>query len=387
MTKQLPVNPSDPVALTAALIRCHTVTPAEGGALVLLEQALGAAGFACHRVDRAGTPNLFARLGPKGAARSFGFNGHTDVVPTGPEASWRFGPFSAQEAEGRLWGRGATDMKSGVAAFVAAAVDFASQMAADDAIIIAITGDEEGPAHDGTLALLDWMRANGEAMSVCIVGEPTSRAVLGDMMKIGRRGSMNVSITLNGQQGHAAYPHMARNPVPAMAQLIDRLSRAELDKGSDHFDPSTLAAVTIDTGNPATNVIPAQCKAGVNIRFNDHHSGASLTAWVEEQALDVAQAFGIEAKLDISISGEWFLTPPGSLSALIGEAVKAETGLEAVQSTSGGTSDARFIKDHCPVVEFGLAGLTMHQIDENVLIAEIETLKTIYGKVLRGYFA
>lgn len=381
------MHATDPVKLTADLIRCPSVTPKEGGALVLLEALLSGAGFACTRVDRGGVSNLFARWGDKGHARTFGFNGHTDVVPVGDEAAWTRAPFGADIEDGILYGRGATDMKSGVAAFAAAAVDFVQDTPPDGAIILAITGDEEGDAVDGTTALLDWMDRKGERMSACLVGEPTCPETMGEMIKIGRRGSLSAWFTVKGKQGHSAYPHRAKNPLPAMARLMDRLASHELDRGTDHFDPSTLAVVTIDTGNAATNVIPAHCRAAVNIRFNDTHSGASLTTWMQGEADRVAGEFGVEVEMKVKISGESFLTPPGDLSALVSGAVAVETNVTPVLSTSGGTSDARFVKDHCPVVEFGLVGKTMHQVDENVPVAQIEQLKRIYTRILADYFA
>ncbi|MGR3571303.1 succinyl-diaminopimelate desuccinylase [Brevirhabdus sp.] len=378
--------PTDPVALTADLIRCPSVTPEEGGALTLLQAVLEPAGFACRRVDRNGTANLFARWGEKRHPRSFGFNGHTDVVPVGDRAAWSVDPFGATQKEGLLYGRGATDMKSGVAAFAAAAIDFVRRTPPDGAVILAITGDEEGPARDGTVALLDWMAQNDEAMSACIVGEPTCPDFLGQMIKIGRRGSLTARFTATGRQGHVAYPHLARNPLPAMMRLLDRLAGHALDRGSDHFDASTLAITTVDTGNPATNVIPAECRATVNIRFNDHHSGATLTQWLRKMASD-AEEDGVRIDLRTSLSGESFLTPPGPLSDLVARAVERETGHRPELSTTGGTSDARFIKDHCPVVEFGLVGKSMHQIDEHVEIAQIHQLKSIYAAALADYFA
>ncbi|MDK3017718.1 succinyl-diaminopimelate desuccinylase [Pseudodonghicola flavimaris] len=379
--------PIDAAKLTADLIRCPSVTPEEGGALQLLETLLSGAGFACTRVDRGGVANLFARWGDKGHARTFGFNGHTDVVPVGDAAAWTQPPFCAVEVDGVLYGRGATDMKSGVAAFAAAAVDFVTDTPPEGAVILAITGDEEGDAVDGTVALLDYMDREGEAMSACLVGEPTCPERMGDMIKIGRRGSLSAWFTVTGVQGHSAYPHRARNPLPAMVRLMDRLASHELDRGTDHFDASTLAVVTVDTGNPATNVIPAECRGTVNIRFNDTHSGASLSAWLEEEAARVAEAFGVKIEVKIKISGEAFLTPPGALSDLVAKAVEAETGVIPELSTTGGTSDARFVKSHCPVVEFGLVGKTMHQVDENVPVAQIHQLKAIYSRILRDYFA
>ncbi len=380
------MSSTDPVQLTADLIRCASVTPEEGGALGLLEALLVEAGFDCTRADRGRVCNLFARWGPKGHARTFGFNGHTDVVPVGDEAAWTMPPFGAEVKDGFMYGRGATDMKSGVAAFAAAAVDFVQDTPPDGAVILTITGDEEGEALDGTVALLDYMADSDEAMSVCLVGEPTCPDKMGEMIKIGRRGSMSAWFTVVGQQGHSAYPHRACNPLSAMARLMDRLASFELDQGTEHFDASTLAVVTIDTGNTATNVIPAKCDGAVNIRFNDTHSGASLSEWLKDEAGKVESEFGVEIGVMIKISGESFLTPPGDLSDLVAKAVEAATGVNPVLSTSGGTSDARFVKDHCPVVEFGLVGRTMHQVDERVPVEHIGQLKEIYTRILQDYF-
>ena len=382
----MPTN-TDPVTLTAALVRCPSVTPIEGGALVLLDKLLSDAGFDCTRVDRGGVCNLYARWGRKGANRTFGFNGHTDVVPLGDEAAWTMSPFGAEIKDGFLYGRGSTDMKSGVAAFAAAAIDFVHNTPPDGAVVLAITGDEEGVALDGTVALLDWMDANNEAMSVCLVGEPTCPNVMGEAMKIGRRGSLTAWFTVTGVQGHSAYPHRAKNPLHAGVRLLDRLAAFEMDQGTDHFDPSSLAVVTIDTGNPATNVIPARMTAAVNIRFNDQHSGASVTAWLQAEANKVMAETGVTVDMKIKISGESFITLLGDFSDLIAGAVKAETGRSPELSTSGGTSDARFVKNHCPVVEFGLVGRTMHQVDERVAVDQIGQLKAIYLRILTNYFA
>ena len=381
------MSDTDAAKLTADLIRCPSVTPEDGGALDVLESLLSGAGFTCTRVNRGGINNLFARWGDNGHVRTFGFNGHTDVVPVGDESAWTHAPFGAEERDGILYGRGATDMKSGVAAFAAAAVDFVQNTPPEGSVILAITGDEEGDALDGTTALLDYMDEAGEKMNVCLVGEPTCPENMGDMIKIGRRGSMSAWFTVRGVQGHSAYPHRAKNPLPAIARLMDRLASHELDQGTDHFDPSTLAIVTIDTGNPATNVIPAECKGTVNIRFNDTHSGESLSTWLREESAKVATEFGVEIGVDIKVSGESFLTPPGELSELVSAAVQSETGVTPVLSTTGGTSDARFVKDHCPVVEFGLVGKTMHQVDENVPVEQIHQLKRIYSRILSDYFA
>ncbi|GAA6175855.1 succinyl-diaminopimelate desuccinylase [Sulfitobacter pacificus] len=377
----------DPVALTAQLVRCASVTPANEGALEVLEELLTQAGFDCAWADRGGIRNLFARWGNKGNTRSFGFNGHTDVVPIGDAADWSMPPFGAEIKDGIMYGRGTTDMKSGVAAFAAAAVDFVRDTPPDGSIVIAITGDEEGDAIDGTTALLEHMEKNGERMDVCLVGEPTCPDVMGQMIKIGRRGSMTAWIKVVGTQGHSAYPHRANNPLPAMMRLMDRLASHELDAGTEHFDPSTLAVVTVDTGNAATNVIPATCSGTVNIRFNDTHSGESLTQWLEGEVTKIRSEFGVEVAMNIKVSGESFITPPGALSTLVANAVAAETGVTPELSTTGGTSDARFVKAHCPVVEFGLVGQSMHQVDEHVKVEHIHQLKAIYSRILKDYFA
>ena len=345
------------------------------------------AGFSCAWANRGGIRNLFARWGTAGNARSFGFNGHTDVVPVGDESSWTMPPFGAEIRDGVMYGRGTTDMKSGVAAFAAAAVDFVRDTPPDGSIVIAITGDEEGDAVDGTTALLEYMEQNGERMDVCLVGEPTCPEKMGEMIKIGRRGSMTVKFRVIGRQGHSAYPHRANNPLPAMVRMMDRLASHELDTGTEHFDASTLAVVTVDTGNPATNVIPAECRATVNIRFNDSHSGASLSEWIENEVAAIRERFGVEVETQVKISGESFITPPGALSDLVSGAVAAVTGVMPTLSTTGGTSDARFVKSHCPVVEFGLVGQSMHQVDEHVRIDHIHELKAIYSRILKDYFA
>ncbi len=377
----------DAVKLTADLVRCASVTPEEGGALILLEELLSDAGFQTTRVDRGKVSNLFARWGNGNNGQTFGFNGHTDVVPVGNRADWRHDPFGAEIIDGYMYGRGSTDMKSGVAAFAAAAIDFVKDTPPDGSIVLAITGDEEAEAIDGTVALLDWMADNGERMDHCLVGEPTCPDVMGEMIKIGRRGSLTGYFEARGVQGHSAYPQRAKNPVHAMGQLVATLAGAKLDEGTTHFGPSTLAVTTFDTGNPATNVIPASCHATVNIRFNDSHSGASLAKWLEAQAAEVGAATGVEFSLKVKISGESFFTPPGALSDLVANAVQMQTGIAPALSTSGGTSDARFIKAHCPVVEFGLVGQSMHQVDERVEVAQIKQLKMIYHQILRDYFA
>jgi succinyl-diaminopimelate desuccinylase len=378
--------PTDPVKLTSDLIRCPSVTPKDEGALDVLASLLAPAGFEVTRVDRNGICNLFARWGDAGNGPVLGFNGHTDVVPIGDPEDWSVEPFGGAISDGRIWGRGACDMKSGVAAFAAAAIDFVQASPPDGSIALLITGDEEGDAEDGTVALLDWMAENGERMDHCLVGEPTCPETFGEMLKIGRRGSLRATIKATGKQGHSAYPHKALNPLPAMAELVYELSTLSLDEGSKHFQPSTLAVTTIDTGNPAGNVIPASCTASVNIRFNDLHSGADLGAFLQEKADKVARKTGLVIALDVHISGESFLTKPGPFSNLVRDAVETVSGIRPEFSTSGGTSDARFIQKHCPVIEFGLVGTSMHQVDEFADVQQIHDLKATYTEVLRQYF-
>ncbi len=376
---------TDAVALAAELIRCASVTPEDAGAIALLERVLAQAGFRTVRCDRGGIANLYARRGSAGPV--LGFNGHTDVVPPGDPAAWRHPPFAGQIAQGWLHGRGAADMKSGVAAFVAAAIAATRGAPPAGSIALLITGDEEAQAIDGTRAILDWMDEAGERLDHCIVGEPTSAERLGDAIKIGRRGSLTARLRAYGVQGHAAYPERARNPLPALVRLLDRLAAHRLDDGTAHFGPSTLAITTIDTGNPAANVIPAEARATVNIRFNDRHSGQSLCDWIEVEADRAAKAFGVGIAARFEISGESFVTEPGPFTDLVARAIALETGAAPALSTTGGTSDARFIKAHCPVVEVGLHGPTMHQVDERVETAQIEGLARIYGRIIAEYFA
>ena len=377
----------DPVELTAQLIRCPSVTPKEAGAIKLLEDMLSQHGFHCTRISRGGIENLFARWGSGKTGRSFGFNGHTDVVPVGDLEKWTFDPFGAEIEDGFMYGRGAVDMKSAVAAFAAAAVDFVNETPPEGSVVITVTGDEEGDADHGTVAILDWMSEQGERIDHCLVGEPTCPEYLGEMIKVGRRGSMTAVITATGVQGHSAYPHRAKNPLPALAKLIDRLASHELDKGTEHFDPSTLAVTSIDTGNLANNVIPAKAKAVVNIRFNDTFTSKQLGIWLKQEAERISTETDIEISVETKVSGESFLTPPGELSSLVGLAIKNELGITPEMSTTGGTSDARFVKNVCPVVEFGLVGKTMHSVDERVDISQIHHLKSIYTRILKEYFA
>ncbi|MFV0472739.1 MAG: succinyl-diaminopimelate desuccinylase [Pikeienuella sp.] len=374
----------DPVELSAELIRCASVTPEEGGAIALLEKRLSEIGCAATRCDRNGIANLYAKIGEGGPV--FGFAGHTDVVPPGDPAEWTHPPFAGAVADGRLWGRGAVDMKSGVAAFVAALAGWRAS-GGRGTVALLITGDEEGEAADGTVAILDWMKANGERLDHCLVGEPTCPEMLGDMIKIGRRGSITAHFTATGAQGHVAYPHRAANPLPPLVRLLDRLASNELDKGTEHFDPSTLALTTVDVGNPATNVIPERARATCNIRFNDAHTSRKLAMWMLQEAAAASAGTGVRIETEFRVSGESFITEPGPLSDVISAAVEAETGRRPELSTSGGTSDARFIRALCPVAEFGLVGQTMHKVDERAPVEEIRALSRIYRLVLDGYFS
>ncbi|MDP6603856.1 MAG: succinyl-diaminopimelate desuccinylase [Rhodospirillales bacterium] len=377
----------DAVALAQALIRCPSVTPADAGALDVLADALRGLGFACEqpRFCEPGTDaveNLYARIG--NAPLNFCFAGHTDVVPPGDEAAWTRAPFAGRIADGRLWGRGAADMKGAIAAFVAASGRFLARRrsAFEGSISLLVTGDEEGPAINGTVKVLEWLRMRGETIDACLVGEPTNPRNLGEMMKIGRRGSLNAVLTVLGTQGHAAYPALADNPIPRLIAMLGAIDEAPLDTGTPHFPPSTVALTSVDVGNTATNVIPERARAAFNIRFNDSHTGASLERWLNERFAQIGGRY----VLDVSVSGEAFLTAPGPLSEIVAAAVRAATGSEPECSTTGGTSDARFIKDHCPVVEFGLVGATMHQVDENVAVDDINALSEIYEGVLARFF-
>ncbi|MES2293134.1 MAG: succinyl-diaminopimelate desuccinylase [Pseudomonadota bacterium] len=378
----------DAVALTQALIRCPSVTPADAGALAVLEAALKPLGFDCHRLrfEQEGTApidNLYARLGT--AAPHFCFAGHSDVVPPGD--GWARDPFSAAIADGVLHGRGAADMKSAVAAFAAAVARATANGPLNGSVSLLITGDEEGPAINGTAKMLAWLKERGEHIDHCVVGEPTSVGRAGDTLKIGRRGSINFKVTVKGVQGHVGYPQKANNPIPVLAELVTQLAGYRLDKGNAHFDPSTLAFTTMDVGNPAANVIPAEAHAAFNIRFNDAHTPDSLIGWVHDRADRIARERGCAITFTHSVSGVAFLTQPGKFTQLVSDTVARVTGQAPVFSTSGGTSDARFIKDHCPVVELGLAGATMHKTDECVAVSEIEQLTTIYAQLLADYFA
>jgi succinyl-diaminopimelate desuccinylase len=381
----------DPVRLAQDLIRRPSVTPKDEGALAVLEQALTPMGFSCRRLrfEQEGydpVDNLYAKLGT--GRPNFCFAGHTDVVPPGEPGAWRNDPYAAAIVDGVLFGRGAADMKSAIAAFVAAVSRYLdANKTPAGSISLLITGDEEGIAVNGTVKMLDWLKHNGEALDHCIVGEPTSAARAGDILKIGRRGSMNFRLTVSGIQGHAAYPGLALNPIPIMAEAIKRIASTPLDSGSAHFEPSTLAFTTVDVGNPAVNVIPGQARAGFNIRFNDRHTPDTLLGHIRAMADSVKRDMGGEIAIETQLSGVSFYTAPGPFTDLLSKAVKDVTGMNAEYSTTGGTSDARFIKDHCPVVELGLAGRTMHKANECASLEDIEALTKIYQKVLEMYFA
>jgi succinyl-diaminopimelate desuccinylase len=369
----------DPVALAQALIRCESVTPADAGAQDVLAASLHELGFTVHRLRYGETENLYARRGT--GAPHFCFAGHTDVVPAG--AAWRHPPFAGEVADGVLYGRGACDMKGAIAAFVAAAARVIAGGAAGGSISLLITGDEEGPARDGTVRVLQWMAARGEIPDVCLVGEPTNPAMLGDMIKVGRRGSLNARVTVRGVQGHTAYPRRADNPVHRLLAALAELTTTALDDGSAAFEPSGLQVTSIDVGNPASNVIPASATACLNVRFNDLHSGASLEAYLRRVIGRHADRFD----LAVDVGGEPFLTPPGPFTETLAASVRQVTGRTPRLDTGGGTSDARFIARHCPVAEFGLVGATMHQTDESVPLADLRQLADIYEAVLRAVLA
>jgi len=378
----------DPIALAQALIRCPSVTPADAGALDALASALQPVGFICRRMpfEAAGTAridNLYAKLSGKRPGKHFSFAGHSDVVPVGRRESWSVDPFAAEITDGRLYGRGAADMKGAIAAFAAAAARFVARTGGDfaGAISLLITGDEEGPSVNGTKPMLLALAAEGEVFDACLVGEPTNPKRVGEMAKIGRRGSWTGHLTVKGVQGHIAYPHLADNPTHRLARMIVALTETPLDSGTAHFEPSTLQVSTIDVGNPATNVIPAEARASFNSRFNDGFNPATLEAEVRRRLDQVGGTYDLR----IECSGVSFVTPPGQLSGLVTAAVQAVTGLTPELSTTGGTSDARFIKDYCPVIEFGLAGATMHKVDENVAITDILQLSDIYERILDSY--
>ncbi len=386
------MNKINAVDLSQELMRCPSITPIDAGALDLLQATLEGLNFTCYRLpfSESGTPdvdNLYARIGTSGP--NFCFAGHTDVVPIGNRDEWSIDPFGSKIYDNRLYGRGASDMKCAIACFTTAASRFIRQRGKNfkGSISLLITGDEEGPAINGTKKVLDWMADQNQTLDACLVGEPTSVTVLGDTIKIGRRGSMNGKLVVDGTQGHVAYPHLANNPVPVILEMLSAINSEILDNGSDHFPPSNLEITTVDVGNAATNVIPTKAEARFNIRFNDLHSGASLEKLVGEIIKTVAIKTKTKFSLDFSISGESFLSPPGFLSQSIQKAVKKVTGQKPELSTSGGTSDARFIKNFCPVAEFGMINATAHKVDENASINDINALTDVYEAILRYFFA
>jgi len=375
----------DPIALARELVRRPSVTPEDAGALDALERSLAALGFTTKRYTFGEVENLYARLGTQ--APNFCFAGHTDVVPPGDEADWTLPAFSGTVHDGMLWGRGTVDMKGSIAAFIAAvAQHLRTEGSPKGSISLLITGDEEGPAINGTKKLLEAISAEGQTLDHCLVGEPSSVNELGDSIKIGRRGSLNAVVTVSGRQGHVAYPERAENPVPPLLEFLARLMSRPLDEGAPHFQPSNLEVTSIDVGNPAHNVIPARATARFNIRFNPTHKGEPLKKWIEAEAASMSLIFNGEFELDLKVTGEAFLTEAGPFTDILKEAVQAETGREPVLSTGGGTSDARFITNYAPVAELGLVGTTMHKVDEHAPVEEIRELQAVYARILALYF-
>lgn len=374
--------PIDPLALAQALIRRPSVTPADAGAMDVLQAALEPLGFACRRMRFGQIENLYARRGTTG--RNLCFAGHTDVVPVGDAAAWSGDPFDPHVENGLLIGRGAADMKGAIAAFVAAAAQDGPRETGSLSLLI--TGDEEGDADDGTTRVVDQLIAEGETVDHCVLGEPSSAALLGDQLKIGRRGSLNAWITVDGRQGHVAYPAQAANPITPLVKLLDRLKARVLDEGYPRFPPSNLEVTTVDVGNPATNVIPAQARARLNIRFNPAHDGAGLIAWLEDECRAAGEGFSGEIALRTKLTGNAFITEPGPFVDVCAGAIGDVVGRAPELSTTGGISDARFIRALCPVVELGLVGKTMHAVDECVAVQDIHDLTAVYGRLIARYF-
>ena len=385
-----PIPTDDPIALTQALVRCASVTPVDAGALAVIEVALAPLGFVCRRLPfkEAGTPdvdNLYARLGTGGPHLCFA--GHTDVVPVGDEAAWTAPPFGAEIRDRELYGRGATDMKGAIACFIAATARHLTRTGGriNGSISFLITGDEEGPSINGTMKMVEWLKANGETLDACLVGEPSNPQALGDEIKIGRRGSLNGEVVVHGKQGHAAYPHKAENPVPKLARIIDRLSSVPLDQGTADFEPSSVQVTVISAPNAATNVVPGEARAKFNIRYNDLHRRPAVEAWVRARCAEAAATCSARFSVTFSGTGDVFLTRPGPLVATLSAAVAEVTGRTPCLTTNGGTSDARFIKDLCPVVEFGLVNATIHAVDERVPVSDLEQLTGIYERFIARY--
>ncbi|MEI7804133.1 MAG: succinyl-diaminopimelate desuccinylase [Hyphomicrobiales bacterium] len=385
-------SPADPIAIARDLVRCRSVTPAEGGALAFLEKLLKGAGFSVHRMTFSepgadDVENLYARIGT--ASPHLMFAGHTDVVPVGEESAWKHPPFGGEVVDGQLYGRGAVDMKGGIACALAAVLDHLSAHGGKPkgSISFLITGDEEGIAVNGTPKLLKWAAEHGEKFDHCILGEPSNQETLGDTIKVGRRGSLNGTLIVTGRSGHVAYPQRAENPVRGLVTLIAALNAQPLDQGNAQFSPSNLEFTSVDVGNKTVNLIPAEARARFNIRFNDHHTLDSLKKLMQQRAIEAAGGkIKFAFQFEPSNAGV-FVTKPGPLTDLVANAVADVTGRKPELSTTGGTSDARFIKDFCPVVEFGLVGQTMHQVDERVPVADLTALTAIYKKILDKYFA
>jgi succinyl-diaminopimelate desuccinylase len=386
----MPLDPTDPIALTQALIRCESVTPQEGGALTLLEHVLAPEGFAIHRMTMSepGTPdveNLYARAGDRGP--NLCFAGHTDVVPPGELSRWSQPPFSGAIINGELYGRGTVDMKGAIACFVAAAIRVRRAGELPMKLSLLITGDEEGPSINGTAKVLDWLTERQERLDACLVGEPSNPSELGQEIKIGRRGSLTGEVVVEGRQGHAAYPHLADNPVPKLVRILDRLASETLDRGTPDFEPSNLQVTVISVMNAAANVIPAEARAKFNVRYNTTWTRPRLEAHLRGLADSAAAELNARCKLAFSGTGDVFLTQPGPLVQTLAAAVTAVTGRKAALTTNGGTSDARFIQAVCPVVEFGLTNALAHHVDERVKVSDLEQLAAIYERFIRSFAA
>jgi len=374
--------PLDPITLTQSLIQRPSVTPRDNGCLDLVSHLLEEMGFTCHRLPFGEVDNLYARLGTFGS--NFCFAGHTDVVPVGDISKWSVDPFGGTLKDGCVYGRGAVDMKGGIACFIAAVSEILAKGPFKGSISLLLTSDEEGPAHDGTIKVIEWLKSKGETLSACLIGEPTNPNELGQMIKVGRRGSLNAKITITGRSGHVAYPHFAINPIPPLLDYLQNLLAKPLDEGIEDFDPSNLEITSVDVGNPTTNVIPDTATAGLNIRFNPAHTGQSLTAYLNSALEKTKSKHDVKWLLDTKTSGEAFLTNHSVLRELVADAVQEITGKVPEFSTSGGTSDARFLKDICPVVEFGLINAEAHQIDEKVRVEDLKMLTKIYVNILEN---
>ena len=374
------------VKITSELIKKKTITPEDDGAIKFLTNILSASNFSCQEIHSGNVKNLFARWGPKNPEKTIGFNGHVDVVPPGDASLWKVDPFSGIIKDGEIIGRGAVDMKSAVAAFTAAAVEFVNSNKPNGSIVIAITGDEEGEAINGTKAILQWMLEQDERVTHFIVGEPTSKEKLGDMVKIGRRGSLTAFFTSCGTQGHTAYPHLASNPINSINTLITSILNDTLDKGSEHFEPSTLSFTTIDVDNVSNNVIPAKCEATLNIRFNDLHTSETIIAWLNKHIEKTNRNHQAHISMNVKVSGESFINGKSPFVKMVTKEIEDTLNINPILSTSGGTSDARFIKEFSEVLELGLVGKTMHKVNEKVKVDEIINLKNLYKSILERYF-